>query len=156
MKPLDDPNARRLAELMPELMALLHRDMAGQTLAIMHEAGLTLPQMVALHALRHEGAMSVGGLGERLRLSTSATSHLVDRLFDQGYIARTEDPEDRRQKRIELAPPGRALVDRLAAVRAMEMRGVLEQLGPELRASLVSLVERMVLKLRQPTEHSND
>lgn len=152
VKTTDDPTSRRLAELMPELMALLHRDMAGETLAIVQEAGITLPQMVTLHTLRHQGAMSIGGLCEHLKLSTSATSHLVDRLYDAGLIERTEDPDDRRQKRVELAAPGRALVDRLAAVRASEMRGVLEQLGPELRASLVSLVEQIVVQLRKPTD----
>lgn len=149
MKPdlSDDQVLRELTEQMPRFMGLLHGHMAGDTLAILHESSLTLPQMVALHTLRYAGPLSISGLCEALHLSTSATSHLVDRLVDGGYVTRVEDPSDRRQKRVTLAAEGLALTDRLSATRAVEMEGVVLRLDPDLRRSLLTVVLAMIEQL---------
>lgn len=144
-----DPSVARLLALFPELMSLVHRDIAGETLAIMHESGLTMPQVVALHILRHAGALPISRLGELLCLSTSATSHLVDRLVEHALVDRSEDPTDRRQKRIVLAPPGEALLDQLNASRAAEYTVALDRLDPALRQSLLALVEEVISQLRR-------
>src|SRR3954467_10492077 len=62
------------------------------------DAGMTVQQITAIHALMFEGPCSVTQLTERLGLSVSATSHLVQRLVEQGYARRYEDEADRRSK----------------------------------------------------------
>jgi len=146
--PPADPCIERLLAHFPELMSLLHRDIAGETLAIMHESGLTMPQVVALHILRHAGASPISRLGELLHLSTSATSHLVDRLVERNLVERSEDPADRRQKRVVLAAEGSALLDRLNDSRTAEYTVALHRLDPALRQSLLALVEEMISQLR--------
>src|SRR5882757_5743547 len=89
-----------VGDLVGALMGLVHRRSAGSTLALMNEAGLTMAQMVALYVLDHLGAQSVGAVASFLNLSPAATSHLVDRLVTSGFVGRTEDPVDRRQKRV--------------------------------------------------------
>ena len=65
---------------------------------IMNEAGLTMPQLVALHLLTKLGPVSVSSVATCLKLSAPATSHLVDRLVVAGLVGRSEDPDDRRLK----------------------------------------------------------
>lgn len=144
------PSPHRLALLLPELMGLLHSAMAGETLALMHESGLTMPQMVALHVLRYHGAQSVGSLQDCLRLSPSATSHLVDRLVEYGHVTRVEDPADRRQKRIEIRPEGGALLDRMNEARVRELTVVLAQLDPQLQEQLTQIVASVIAALQSP------
>ncbi len=55
--------------LIGELMKHVNRRSAGETLAIMNDAGLTLPQLVALHILQHSGVRTISALATALRLS---------------------------------------------------------------------------------------
>src|SRR5438874_6779257 len=107
------PRAAQLSLLINDLMSHVHRRSAGDTLAIMNEAGLTMAQLVALHGLAHTGPQSVSKVASCLRLSPAATSHLINRLVLARLVGRTEDPIDRRHKRIAITAAGRALVDRL-------------------------------------------
>ena len=152
MSPDGNANAARLGELVSQFMGLINRQIAGDTLAIMHEAGITLPQMVALHVLRYGGNSSINGLGEALNLSTSATSHLVDRLVERDLIHRAEDPTDRRQKRLALAPAGEELLNRLSAAREHEMLALASRLSPDVLNSVLGLLEEAVAQLRRSLE----
>ena len=95
-----------LASLIEEMMSHIHRRSADDTLAVMNEAGLTMAQMVALHLLTDLGPMSVSSVAACLKLSPPATSHLVDRMVVAGLVGRSEDPTDRRHKRIAITRRG--------------------------------------------------
>lgn len=113
----------------------------------MADLGLTMPQIAALHALMFEGPRSVTDLGADLGHSMSATSSLVQRLVEQGLVSRTEDPVDRRQKRVELTAAGRKLVERMLKARQKEVRAGLEHLSVDLRAELQRIMRRIVEEL---------
>ncbi len=138
-----------LARLIETFMQLLHQMSAGDTLALMHESGLTLPQMVALHVTRNAGPVPLSLLGDVLRLSPSAVSHLVDRLVERQMLDRSEDPDDRRQKRLVLAPAGEELLSRLDHSRIDDFRNMLAQMDPVSRPELASLLTRLTEIFRQ-------
>lgn len=147
--------AKRLGLLLPEMMSMLHARVAGDALADMHASGLTLPQMIVLHILKNAGSQPIGVLAGWIRLSASATSHLVDRLFDQKLVRRTEDPTDRRQKIVAITPKGEKLVERLAASRSAELSRAVAELDPALQTELVRIVETVMAALRTaPAEKS--
>jgi DNA-binding MarR family transcriptional regulator len=136
-----------LSALVNELLSHVHRRSAGDSLAIMTEAGLTMPQLVTLHMLAHAGARSVGTIAGCLRLSAPATSHLVDRMVRAKLVVRTEDPEDRRQKRLAITGAGRSLVERINSERSREVSVVLARLTPALRRQFAEVLERVVEEL---------
>jgi len=141
--------SQKIGVLLPDVMSMLHARVAGDTLAVMHESGLTLPQIVVLHILRNHGSQSVGFLGGALRLSPSATSHLVDRLFEMKLVKRTEDPADRRQKIVAITPKGQKLTDRLADMRAKELAmAIADHIDPSLQQELLRILETVMAKLR--------
>jgi DNA-binding MarR family transcriptional regulator len=113
----------------------------------MAEAGLTLPQIGALHVLMFEGPTSVTTLTERLDLSLSATSHLVQRLVEAGLVSREEDPADRRQKVLSLTDAGRQTVEDLMQARRKEFRSSIEPLSPALRRDLHAVLTRIVAEM---------
>lgn len=136
-----------LSALVSELLSHVHRRSAGDSLALMTEAGLTMPQLVTLHMLAHAGARSMGTIAACLRLSPPATSHLVDRLVKARLVVRAEDPEDRRQRSLAIAPRGRALVERINSERSRELSGVLARLTPALRRQFAAVLARVVEEL---------
>jgi DNA-binding MarR family transcriptional regulator len=52
------------------------------------------------------GADSASELGRRLSVSKQAAAKTIAVLLERGYIAREDDPNDRRRKRIEVTPLG--------------------------------------------------
>jgi MarR family transcriptional regulator, organic hydroperoxide resistance regulator len=146
-------NARRaqpakLANLIEEMMSHIHRRSADDTLAVMNEAGLTMAQMVALHLLTHLGPVSVSSIAACLKLSPPATSHLVDRMVVAGLVGRTEDPIDRRHKRIEITSTGRELIEGTNDRRAREFSRVLSSLTGEVQAQFGKVLARVVTELK--------
>src|SRR5262245_25396805 len=107
-------HTEHMTRLVDEFMSHVHRLSTGEALRVTTDAGITLAQMVALYCLTYEGSHSVGTLGDRLHLSPSATSHLVERLVQLGFVDRIEDPADRRQKRLTITQAGKELIDELS------------------------------------------
>jgi DNA-binding MarR family transcriptional regulator len=141
-----------VGDLVGDLMGLVHRRSAGGTLALMNQAGLTMAQMVALYILDYLGPQSVTAIASFLNLSPAATSHLVDRLVSGGFVGRTEDQEDRRQKRIAITPAGRSLAARVHQERAREFASALALVAPELQRQFARTLGRVVEALRVAPE----
>jgi DNA-binding MarR family transcriptional regulator len=143
-----------LSVLVSELFRHINRRSAGDSLALMGEAGLSMPQLVTLHLLAHASGRSVGEIGNRLRLSPAATSHLVDKLVQAGLVARAEDPDDRRSRRLAITPVGRGLVDRINSERTREVSAVLARISPQLRRQLADALVRVIDELASLPEES--
>jgi len=142
------PQPAKLARLIEDMMSHIHRRSADDTLAVMNEAGLTMAQMVALHLLTHLGAVSVSSIAACLKLSPPATSHLVDRMVVAGLVGRTEDPIDRRHKRIAITEMGRDLIEGTNERRTREFTRVLSSLSGDVQAQFGQVLARVVTELK--------
>ncbi len=85
---------------------------------LLEPLGLTYPQYLALLALWEHGPMSVGRLGELLRLDSGTVSPLLKRMERSGLVTRRRTPEDERSVRVELTEMGTELEKRAAGVPA--------------------------------------
>ena len=104
--------------------------------ALLQDTHLSLPQLGTLHFLRAEGTQSVSAIAHHLQLSLAATSHLVERLVQRDLLARTEDPSDRRQKRVDLTDAGQVLVGGIQAEAMASLDGLLAAVPSDLRGRL--------------------
>ncbi len=131
------------------LLALVDRvsHRGGDTLALMSEAGLTLPQVLFLTRLRQVGESTPSELADRLNMSLPATSQMVDRLFRLGFLTRTEDSDDRRRKRLAVTPAAERLLDKLVRSRAAEYVKGTARLSPALRRELGAALAKAVREL---------
>lgn len=68
-------------------------------------------------------------LAEMLEMERPSLSQLVDRLEQQGFVARQNDPNDRRGKTLHLTPAGREIYDLTAGVAQRVRRDLLEGVG---------------------------
>ncbi len=77
------------------------------------EIDLSTGQLKALVTLDLREGMTVGEVAEALHVGKPAASMLVDRLVQQGYVERSEDPSDRRRAIVVPSAAGAALVEQL-------------------------------------------
>jgi DNA-binding MarR family transcriptional regulator len=150
--PISPTDIRRL----PGLLHLLHfevgRRSGGRGLQELHDLGLSMPQVIAMHVLLQSAdasrleteGLGMHALGEALRLSPSAITTLVDKLVERQLVERWENPGDRRQKQVRLRPAGIELLDRMAQYRAAEFSEALGDIDPSLQVELLDVLQRVV------------
>ena len=119
-----------------------------------NDAGIdmTAEQWGAILVLVNGEAMTQGQLAELLQLEKSSVSRLTDRLEKRGWIIRTNDPDDSRQKIVTPTPKAQDTVEHCATIA----RAILEeaQLGmnEDERQLLKTLLSRLVGNLRNMTK----
>jgi DNA-binding MarR family transcriptional regulator len=114
---------------------------------VLSRHGTTLPMMVALHVLAFEGSRTMSRIAASLGLSASATSHLLQRLVDLGFVQRHEDPADRRQRLFAITPAGRGAVDELMQARLAELAASVSPLSLATRDRLGHVLRDVVAEL---------
>jgi MarR family transcriptional regulator for hemolysin len=124
-----------LTGILGHLMSSTGRDF----IQAVDELDLSLTQCKSLRALSDaDEALSFKALGDQLGLSLPAISRAVDGLYQRGFVAREEDPVDRRSKRLSLTAKGRQTHDKLYALRVAGLRDFVEALEPEERDTLAA------------------
>ncbi|MGE4289097.1 MAG: MarR family winged helix-turn-helix transcriptional regulator [Salinivirgaceae bacterium] len=66
-----------------------------------------------LRGFRSQAPLSIGFIKQRMLDKDSDVSRIVDRLFEKGLISRKENPDDRRQKSVEITTKGLELLDKM-------------------------------------------
>ena len=140
----------QLGELLQEIVNHVSHGPQGQTLAIMSDASVTLPQVLMLRRLIEQRAGTPSSLARSLNMSASAVSQMLDRLFQLQLVCRTEDPDDRRKKRITASPKAKGLIKRLGRARSAEYAQGLSRLSPGVRRELAIVLSRVVAELQTP------
>lgn len=106
------------------------------------DAGLTPTQLAALATIDRCGPVPIGALAVAEQITAPTATKIVDKLQDAGYVTRTDDPEDRRVKRVGLSPVGRA---HLVEVRARKTAWLTTRLGELHADELQALAEALAV-----------
>lgn len=117
---------RRLAALQPEAW---------------HEVDLTMGQFRALLHIRARQPLAVGQLGDLLAMPLGTASALVGRLARLGLVGRRENPADRRQTLVELAPAGEAMLERVETESIRRGQALFARLSPRGREAWLVVLE---------------
>lgn len=128
-----DQLAADLARFMGQVM----KGDQGELFALIAELDLTMPQMRGLFMLDvSDHGIALTELAPRMGLSVAAAGRAVDGLVRLGFVSRSEDPDDRRVKRLALTGDGRAALERITAARLVGLRRFAEALGDAERDAL--------------------
>lgn len=98
----------------------------GEALRAIDEHGLSFVQfkvLMELYVADPEASPYIQELAESLGASTPSLSRAIDGLVRKDLVSRSEDPEDRRRRRVALTGAGRELMDRFYLSR---VAGVIE------------------------------
>lgn len=117
-------SVERILDATDELMHRLSEDHSAEFL----EIGITMPQAKVLYLASAEGGLRMSVLAARLHVTLSTVSGLVDRLVEAGFLARHDDPIDRRQVVVSATIAGRELIERFRELNRRQLRDLLERL----------------------------
>lgn len=109
---------------------------------------LTGPQLFMLHYIHAEQKCNLTQVAERLEVKPSAVTVMVDRLEKAGYVARSNDPADRRVILVEVTPQGERILAQAIRKRDECLREHLSRLEPDEVRIVTELCEKMV-RLKQ-------
>jgi DNA-binding MarR family transcriptional regulator len=135
-----------LAESVLAFLGYAQKSSGEDFFRLVGELELSLSQLKLLMLLERDGEQTLKDLAEHVVLSLPAASRAVDGLHKRDLVVRREDDEDRRHKRIAIAPAGSAIVGRLSEARLAGIQGFIQTLTTQeqedLGAALAPIVAR--------------
>ncbi len=113
------------------------------------QQGLSMAQLAALSMVHRKGTSSVSDIGEELEITNPAASQLLERLVQQGLVARSEDPNDRRLKQLALTGHGESVLRQGMQARQKWLTALAERMPPEEQEQVIAAMELLVEEARQ-------
>lgn len=95
---------------------------------VISEEDLSFSQVAALHIVDQSEFISIQDIAQRLNLSLSATSRLIDDLVRIDFIDRTEDANNRRSKILSLTEAGKDFLNKLSIERVKMIKSTARSL----------------------------
>jgi DNA-binding MarR family transcriptional regulator len=93
--------------------------------------------------IHKEGVCGVSNIGEHLGVTNAAASQMINKLVENGLLARSEDPNDRRNRLIALTPAGEALVHDFFHARYAWLQGLSDQLSLERQETIIKAIHNL-------------
>jgi len=137
----DDP----LSATLQEWIGIIMRRSMHSMIFFLKDNDLSMSQVGALFQINH-GKSNVSDLGDGLGITIAAASQMLERLVQQELILRSEDPHDRRVKKLMLTEKGRRTMHEIARARQGWLKDLLSSLSAvekeQIAASLKILIDR--------------
>ena len=112
------------------------------------ERGLTRARAAVIWQLRQQGPVTQRVLSQALRVTPRNVTGLLDALEAGGYVTRGRHPTDRRATLVTLTDQGTAAAARLHADYQMGARVLLGDVPPADLTTFVSVLDRVLERLR--------
>jgi DNA-binding MarR family transcriptional regulator len=130
------------------------RAMTAAYRPILADLNLTYPQYLVLLVLWEHDRVTVGHLGERLRLDSGTLSPLLKRLELNGFVRRERSRDDERLVEVTLTPTGRRLEQRAQCIPA-ELglaTGISEKQATDLRDAVRQFTDALSASSRRESK----
>jgi MarR family transcriptional regulator, organic hydroperoxide resistance regulator len=112
------------------------------------ENGLSMSQVSAMFHIKRKGSSGVSDIGDELGVTSAAASQMLERLVQQGYVLRTEDPIDRRLKQIVLTEKGAQILQSSIQARQKWLDDLVQSLAPAEQEQVTAALRLLIIKAR--------
>jgi DNA-binding MarR family transcriptional regulator len=136
--------AAELAELTFQLLA----DCQHKEERIAEQLKITVSEFRCLRAFRGEKHLQAKHLIERIQLSGSRLTRILESLEEHGYVTRTIDPKDRRSITVTLTKKGIALSTTLEERYLQIHEEILDGIPKEMHSVLIAGLNNMLTSLQ--------
>lgn len=135
----------------------MHRSMRGY-MHYAREKGLSRSMIGTLFHLSHRHHAGVTDLGEHLGVSSAAASQMLEHLVEEGLIQRSEDPDDRRMKKITLTEEGSRVMKESVSARLGWIDELEENLSEKEKDQITKAIQLIIEKARliKPSRECED
>ena len=128
--------ADKMERIMPEIMkGFIHRLHSD-----VFQGKVTLPQLLILDFLNRQGASKMTDLANYMKVTTAASTGIVQRLVLLGYVQREFDQKDRRIIKIKLSTKGIELLKKLIQQRRQMITKVFGQISEDDRGEYLRIL----------------
>jgi DNA-binding MarR family transcriptional regulator len=129
-----------------EIVAALRRIVRGidqHSSHLVHEVGLTWPQLAMLRTVDRLGPCSISALARAVHVGQPTATGIVRRLERAAFVNRTPDEADRRSVRISVTPAGREILQRAPSLLQDRLRSELAKLKDWERLQTLASLKRI-------------
>jgi DNA-binding MarR family transcriptional regulator len=127
-KPSSDRPA--LARALATFEVFQHR-LIGAHAAEFTTLDITMAQAKLLYVVSAGGELSMSEIAQRLGVTISTASGAVDHLVGVGFLARSDDPANRRQVRVSITPLGSQTLEQVRELSTRQLRNLFELLSDD-------------------------
>ncbi|MFZ5809835.1 MAG: MarR family winged helix-turn-helix transcriptional regulator [Chloroflexota bacterium] len=145
-----------LLETLYEWMRIVMRYSMRHLALFARQKNTSMAQINALMRISHKGECGVTHLGEELGVTSAAASQLLEKLVQQGLVERSEDPQDRRNKRVILTEAGMRMVQESIQARQGWLVELVELLSPSEQEFIQQALQILIQKASQLSEVKAD
>ncbi len=114
-----------------ELLSVMIRSFAALERSEIFCSGVTMSQCSTILAIGKHGIMTMNALSEWMSLATSTMTRIVDNLVRDGYLQRSQDPQDRRVVRVSLTVEGEKLFQAIKEIYHRYHQKIVESIPAE-------------------------
>ena len=138
-------NASKLADLTFKLLANCQEKEAR----LAENYGLTQSEFRCLRLFNKNDVLNNKQVAERMNLSPSRLTRIIDGLVAKGYIIRQIEPSDRRNMKVELSKRGKVIVQKLNDAYVNIHKEILEDIDRSQHKPLISAMENLLVALQK-------
>lgn len=128
--------AQKMNRIMPEIMKGFARRQNNDV----YKGKITLPQLLILELLSRQGASKMTDLAKFMKVTTAASTGIVQRLVLLGYVQREYDQSDRRIIRIRLSIKGTELLKKINQQRTQSVTKIFGQISENDRGEYLRIL----------------
>ena len=128
--------AQKMNQIMPEIMKGFARRQHNDV----YKGKITLPQLLILEQLSRQGVSKMTDLARYMKVSTAASTGIVQRLVLLGYVQRENDQRDRRIVRIKLSSKGTELLKKISQQRTQSVINIFGQISENDRGEYLRIL----------------
>ncbi len=139
-----EQQASQIAEMMYEL--LMNCQEKEERLSV--EFHVSVPEFRTLRMFHQDQRLTVKKLVERVGLSSSRLSRILESLEEKGYVVRTIDADDRRSVDVSLTSKGSTFVKALEKRYVQIHEEILHGIPPEMHEPLMRGMRTMLCSLQ--------
>jgi DNA-binding MarR family transcriptional regulator len=139
-----DAGRRRDAEKLADILTILQRTFLSNLSKELTRGKVSFPQYLLLGYLSHQESMSMTEVANRMGHTTAASTGLVQRLENLGYLRREHASDDRRKILVEITENGLALVGKIREDMIASLMQLMKHLTAEEQANWVRIYEKII------------
>ncbi len=137
--------ASRLADLTFKLLANCQEKEAR----LAENYGLTQSEFRCLRLFNRDDVLNNKQVAERMNLSPSRLTRIIDGLVAKGYIIRQIEPSDRRNMKVTLSKRGKVITQKLNDAYVKIHQEILEDIERPQHKPLISAMENLLVALQK-------
>ena len=104
---------------------------------------ITMPQCLVMRVVREHKNCKMSDISAALGVTLANVTTMVDRLLRDGFVERSEDPEDRRIVRIGLTKEGKKLYDDVREAKRRHLTDIFGRITSKDRETLLSIMAQI-------------